>query len=43
MSEYLPDVPVTATPALMERWYKGAEAVYDPAGQLSPWRPSVVI
>lgn len=39
MQEWLPDVPVTATPALMRRWYKGAEAVYDSSGNLVPWEP----
>lgn len=36
---YCPDVPITAAPALMERWYKGAEAAYGPTGLLIPWRP----
>lgn len=37
MREYLPDVPVTASPALMTRWIKGAEARYDASGRLIPW------
>jgi DNA polymerase-1 len=40
MAQYIPDLPVLATPALAERWYKGAEAVYV-NGRLVPWRPSV--
>lgn len=40
MREYCPDVPVEAPPALMKRWYKGAEAVYDSNGNLLPWEPS---
>lgn len=38
---FLPDVPVTASPALMRRWYKGAEAAYDANGRLVPWEPKV--
>lgn len=37
MREYLPDIPVTASPALMTKWIKGAEAKYDAAGELVPW------
>lgn len=37
--EWIPDVPITATPALMTRWLKGAEAVYDENGRLVPWEP----
>lgn len=51
MREYTPDVRVEAPPALMRRWYKGAEEVYlDPSGKpcksnapgarLVPWEPS---
>ncbi len=36
MAKYIPDVPITATPALMARWLKGAEAVYKD-GRLIPW------
>lgn len=32
-------VPITASPALMKRWYKGAEAVYNSDKQLVPWSP----
>lgn len=54
MARYIPDVPVTASPALMERWYKGAEPVYETNGKLTlkptapesrlvPWRPDMVL
>lgn len=36
---FLPDVPMTAEPALMRAWYKDAEAVYTPDGKLIPWEP----
>jgi DNA polymerase I-like protein with 3'-5' exonuclease and polymerase domains len=41
MAPYVPDVAenLSAEPALMRRWYKGAEAVYDLAGRLVPWEP----
>lgn len=39
---WTPDVPATCTPALCERWYKGAEAVFDASGRLVPWAPAVV-
>lgn len=35
---YCPDVPITATPALMRRWYKDAEPVTKD-GKLIPWEP----
>jgi hypothetical protein len=38
--EWLPDVPVTASPALMKVWSKLAEAVYDDKGRLIPWEPT---
>lgn len=38
-NKWTPDVPVTATPALMRFWTKGAEAVYKD-GKLVPWQPS---
>lgn len=38
MRKWLPDVPVTAEPALMRRWYKKAKAVYE-NGRLVPWEP----
>mgnify|MGYP006269102535 CR=1 FL=1 len=39
MQDYIPDVKVSAEPALMRRWYKAAETVYDAAGKLIPWEP----
>lgn len=38
MREWLPDIPVTASPALMTVWRKGAEPVYVD-GKLVPWEP----
>lgn len=35
-----PDIPVTASAALMDRWCKSAEPCYDNAGNLSIWRPT---
>lgn len=35
---WIPDVPVTASPALMNRWYKKADAVFE-EGRLVPWKP----
>jgi DNA polymerase I len=40
MRECVPDVKVSAVPALMRRWYKEAEAVYDENGRLVPWEPT---
>lgn len=40
MSHFIPDVPVTASPAMMRRWLKGAEAVYVNE-RLVPWEPEV--
>jgi DNA polymerase-1 len=39
MRRYIPDVPVTATPNLMRRWYKGAEEIRNAEGWLVPWEP----
>lgn len=39
MQKYVPDIPITAEPVLMDRWYKNAEPVYD-NGRLVPWYPS---
>lgn len=39
MSDYLPDVPITAEPAMMRRWYKGAKPVRNEQGWLIPWEP----
>ena len=38
MNRWIPDYPTTAPPALMARWYKGAEAVYR-GERLVPWEP----
>lgn len=35
----IPDIRITAEPALMRRWYKGAKTVYSPSGLLMPWEP----
>lgn len=40
MHLFVPDVRVTAEPALMEQWLKGAEPVYDSKNRLIPWVPS---
>lgn len=34
-NRYTPDVPITASPALMRRWIKGAESTIDENGDLS--------
>jgi hypothetical protein len=39
MQEVVPDVNITASPALMRRWYKSADAVYDKDNNLIPWEP----
>lgn len=39
MKEYVPDVRVSAEPALMRRWFKDAAPVYVD-GRLVPWEPS---
>lgn len=41
MSKFIPDVPITASPVLMKRWSKDAEAVYDANGRLVVWSPIV--
>lgn len=38
MRKVVPDVKVSAEPALMKIWFKGAEAVYKD-GKLAPWTP----
>lgn len=38
--KWIPDVAIRAEPALMRRWYKNAEAVYDANGLLIPWEPA---
>lgn len=40
MREFVPDVVVTAEPALMRRWYKGASPKFE-NGRLIPWEPEV--
>lgn len=39
MRKYTPAVQQAAPPALMRRWLKDAEPVYDGAGHLIPWTP----
>lgn len=39
MREFVPDVKVSAEPAIMVRWYKDAETVHDERGRLAIWRP----
>ena len=39
MSIAIPHVKIKAEPALMRRWYKEAEAVYDESGALQIWEP----
>lgn len=39
MQHVVPDVKITASPALMRCWYKGADAVYDSKNNLVPWEP----
>jgi DNA polymerase I-like protein with 3'-5' exonuclease and polymerase domains len=39
MATFLPDIPIQADAALMNRWYKDAEPVYDEAGTLVCWSP----
>ena len=39
MKKYCPDVAIGAEPALMYRWLKDAEPVYDNTGKLIPWTP----
>lgn len=38
---YTPDVKMTAKPALMRRWYKGAATVYDSEKRLRCWDPAL--
>lgn len=38
MKKYVPDVKVSAAPALMTKWLKDAEPVYN-EGRLVPWEP----
>jgi hypothetical protein len=41
MQKHCPDVKVSAEPALMRRWFKGAEAAWDKNKRLKPWWPPV--
>lgn len=40
MQQYIPDVKISAEPALMRKWYKGAACVRNDSGRLIPWEPS---
>lgn len=40
MEHYTPDIPISAEPALMRRWHKGAATVYDEKGRLQVWEPT---
>lgn len=37
--QWTPNVPSRASPALMKRWYKGADRAYDANKRLVPWEP----
>jgi len=37
MQKYTPNIPIKAEPALMRRWYKDAEPLYDHEGKLLIW------
>lgn len=39
--EYCPNLPCDVRPALMRRWFKKAEEVYDANGRLMPWEAGV--
>lgn len=39
MKQYVPDVRIEAEPALMRRWFKGADKAFDRNGRLKPWWP----
>lgn len=38
-NRFFPDVPISAEPCLMQRWYKGAKTVFDDKGRLKTWAP----
>jgi hypothetical protein len=38
--QFLPDVRLSAEPAIMRRWYKNADKVLDASGKLTPWEPT---
>lgn len=40
MKQFVKRVQIKAEPALMTRWYKEAEPVYDAEGKLQIWTPS---
>ena len=42
MSEYVPDIPIQAEPALMRRWRKGADPVVGADGRLICWEDRVL-
>jgi len=42
MVNAIPDVTIKAEPAMMRRWYKEAEAVYDENEHLVAWTPEGV-
>lgn len=39
MQQFVPDVKISAVPALSRRWFKGMDATYDKGGRLKPWWP----
>jgi len=39
MATYVPDVPVVAEAAVAARWFKSAEPVFTPSGDLEVWVP----
>jgi DNA polymerase-1 len=40
MRTHTPDVPALCSPAIMRRWYKGAETIRDANGVLQIWEPN---
>jgi DNA polymerase I-like protein with 3'-5' exonuclease and polymerase domains len=40
--KWCPDVPIKATAVMMERWYKGADPMFDDEKNLVPWSPELV-
>lgn len=40
MQSFVPDVRITAVPALARRWFKGMDIVFDRHGRLKPWWPA---
>jgi hypothetical protein len=39
MKPFVPDVLIEAPPAVMRRWFKGAELAWDRNGRIKPWWP----